>query len=568
MPNGSSRSPYAPALPGAIVHGLSIVPLVLLLGWYWATPGVVRNLDWHVHVCWIGGYADALAHGVPYPRWIDTPNAGLGAPVFLLYPPLSHFLGAVAALASDATVGLKAVVSLATLMQFLGARSWFMLHTSRGDVGLLAAAFCVAPQVVAPGYWFNMPATALGLACAAWTLSLLDPLRVLSLRQLAGLGLASGALLLTHLPTALTAMPAMGALVLAAARMQPAEGGRRLGALLVGTLLAAPYLLAAWLSADLMNSGFLRENPLWRIEQNLWPLAGDPLTRALAENAIWFRLAAYWGLSLALAAVLMLQIRRRLDGTAVLLAGVAALCFALMFDISQPLYEAVPALQWLQFGWRWQGLFLLVALGLVARALGHTQARRSSAIGLGILLGLALLSALGPQPQAAFWGRARTSPAEGDRAAARCLWDTLEHRPRSMGDHWQLDSRELPQSLQVLDGRTHVLAATRSPHARQYRLHVDFPGRVRLDALAFPGWVAERNGRLVETLTSDAGLIEMDLPAGSHHLQLRYRAPLPVRVSEAVSVLLLGLLAWLLVRGSRPVVRRCNATRDANRRRG
>lgn len=552
MPNGSLRSPYAPALPGAIVHGLSIVPLALLLGWYWSTPGVVRNLDWHVHVCWISGYADALAHGVPYPRLIDTPNAGLGAPVFLLYPPLGHLLGALAALASSATVGLKTVVSLATLLQYFGARSWFLLHTSRGNAALLAAAFCVAPQVVAPGYWFNMPATALGLAFAAWTLSLLDPLRASSVRQLAALSLVSGLLLLSHLPTALTAMPAMAALLLATLRQQPTSAALRLAALLTGTVVASPYLLATWLSADLLHADFLRENPLWRVEQNLWPLSGEPLTRALAENAGWFRLAAFCGLAVALVALLVLQVRRRLDASAVLLAIVALLCLSLMFAFSAPLYEAIPALQWLQFGWRWQGLFLLVVLGLAARALGDAPVGASTTVGLVVMLVLAVLSALGPDPRSAFWTRARTSSAEGIGAATRCLWDTLEHRPRSMGEGWRVDSRELPQTLQVLDGRTHVLAATRSPHARHYRLHVDFPGRVQLDALAFPGWVVELDGRVVEVQTGDTGLIELVLPAGSHRLTLRYSAPLPIRIAEGMSVLLLGWLVWLLVRRRRP----------------
>lgn len=516
----------------------------------------MRNLDWHVHVCWISGYADALAHGVPYPRWIDTPNAGLGAPVFLLYPPLGHLLGALAALASSATVGLKTVVSLATLLQYFGARSWFLLHTSRGNAALLAAAFCVAPQVVAPGYWFNMPATALGLAFAAWTLSLLDPLRASSVRQLAGLSLVSGLLLLSHLPTALTAMPAMAALLLATLRQQPASAALRLAALLMGTVVASPYLLATWLSADLLHTDFLRENPLWRVEQNLWPLSGEPLTRALAENAGWFRLAAFCGLAVALVALLVLQIRRRLDASAVLLAIVALLCLSLMFAFSAPLYAAIPALQWLQFGWRWQGLFLLMVLALAARALGEARAVTAAAMGLGLLLGLGVLSALGPDPQAPFWGRTRTSAAEGSDAAARCLWDTLEHRPRSMGNRWRVDSRELPQSLQVVDGRTHVLAATRSPHARHYRLHVDFPGRVRLDAIAFPGWGVELDGHAKEAQTSDDGLIEIDLPAGGHELFLRYSAPLPVRLSEGVSVMLLLVLTWLLMFGTRPAARR------------
>jgi hypothetical protein len=533
---------------------VSILPLVLLLGWYWASPGVVRNLDWHVHVCWISGYADALGHGLPYPRWIDTPNAGLGAPVFLLYPPLGHFLGALAASIGGATAGLKFVVSLATILQFLGARSWFSLHTSGGNAGLLAAAFCVAPQAVAPGYWFNMPATALGLACVAWVLALLDPRRDTSPRQAAGLALACGALLLAHLPTAITALPVAAALWLASLRQRPAAAAARIGAAFVGLLLASPYLLAAWLSRDLLHTDFLRENPLWRIDHNLWPLVGDATTRALAANAAWFRLAALLTMALASIALLALWRRHALDAGTALLAAATLLCCALMFTLSAPVYQGLPFLQWLQFGWRWQGVCLLGTLGLVARALGGSRLRTAPAIVLPVLGLLATLTLLGPDAHAPFWKRSRTSALEADTAAARCGWDTLEHRPRSMGDAWQMDSRLLPQSVQVLDGRTHVQQATRAPHHRQYRLHVDFPGRLRLDALAFPGWTAELDGQPVAVDSGTGGLFELDLPAGSHHLHLRYRAPMAVRVAEGISLALLLALIGLLLRG-RPLQR-------------
>jgi len=528
----------------------------------------VRNLDWHVHVCWISGYADALGHGVLYPRWIDTPNAGLGAPVFLLYPPLGHFIGALVALGSDAAIGLKVLVSLATLLQFSGARHWFGLHTSRGTASLLATAFCIAPQAVAPGYWFNMPASAIGLAFAAWTLALVDPHRSTSARQLAGLCLASGAMLLSHLPTALTTLPALCALLLATLRACPVAAAWRAGALLGGTLLASPYLLAAWLSIDLLHSDTLWQNPLWRIQDNLWPLVGDPSTRSLAENAAWFRASAYGGLAVGLLATLALWHRRRLDGTAVLLGLAGLLCFALMFRLSIPVYEALPALQWLQFGWRWQGVFLVVVLSLLARALGNSHARVAPALGLLAVGAFAALSLLGPDPTSPFWARGRTVVENTEAAAKRCIWDTLEHRPRWMGDGWQVGSRELPQAPQVLDGRIHVLAATRGPHARDYRLHVDFPARVRLDALAFPGLVVERNGRVVAFDIGANGLIELDLDAGPQLLSLRYSAPLQVRVAEGVSLVMLSVLTWLLGRPRQHARTGTLPTRGATGRRG
>lgn len=542
---------YAPGRRDAIVHMVGALGPLLLGVWYWSEAAFVENLDWHVHLCWIEGYRQSLAAGVFYPRWIDTPNAGLGAPVFLLYPPFAHFVAAAIASLSDSSYGLKMVVTLATLTQFLGATAWFRLYVSPPTATLLGAAFCVAPAAIVPGYWFNMPAMAMGIAATTWVVAFLDPRYQPHTRSVLLLAVASGVLLLSHLPTALTAAPICLALLLGGVFVDRVAVLKRALALSIGTVLAAPYLLAAWLSMDLMHADYLHEGELWQIAHNLLPLSGDSQTRALGANTLWFQVSALAGLSVATLAMLIRGLKGGIQMRFVLLLAVFLFSTAAMFELAAPLYEAVPILQWLQFGWRWQAASMLLALGLLAMSLeGEWRAWRAG-VAVSILVGLACLTAWGPGGGVRFWKVERVASASATEAARSCRWDTLEHRPRSMGESWQVASRQLPRSPQVLDGRVHWIGIKRTPHRRNYSLHVDFPATIRFDVLAFPGWEASINGASADYAVSDDGLAELRLGAGYQEVSFSYRAPALVRMGEWLALCLAALVLVLLVRSWR-----------------
>jgi hypothetical protein len=70
-----------------------------------------------------------------------------------------------------------------------------------------------------------------------------------------------------------------------------------------------------------------------------------------------------------------------------------------------------------------------------------------------------------------------------------------------------------------------VLADSSSPRRESVRYRADGPGRVLFARLAWPGYTATVDGREVEVEDGPAGLVAVDVPAGSGTLVLRHETP-------------------------------------------
>jgi hypothetical protein len=73
-------------------------------------------------------------------------------------------------------------------------------------------------------------------------------------------------------------------------------------------------------------------------------------------------------------------------------------------------------------------------------------------------------------------------------------------------------------------------------------------GILVLTDLAYPGWIAEKEGRPMELLRADGYFRAVALPAGSHRVVFRYR-PLSFYAGAAISLAALGVILVLLYRG-------------------
>jgi hypothetical protein len=70
-----------------------------------------------------------------------------------------------------------------------------------------------------------------------------------------------------------------------------------------------------------------------------------------------------------------------------------------------------------------------------------------------------------------------------------------------------------------------VRADGSAPQTETVRYSSATGGRLLLARLAWPGYTATVDGRRVSTSLGPAGLLRVELPAGQHELEVRYRAP-------------------------------------------
>jgi hypothetical protein len=86
-------------------------------------------------------------------------------------------------------------------------------------------------------------------------------------------------------------------------------------------------------------------------------------------------------------------------------------------------------------------------------------------------------------------------------------------------------------------------------------VRLDGPATVRIHPYYFPGWQVRVDSQLVEARVSNPhGLIEVDVPAGEHRIDVRMGSTPPRRAGTITSwmtlVLLLGLWFWPSRRGN------------------
>jgi uncharacterized membrane protein len=170
---------------------------------------IADNLDFNLP--WIASFADQLAKGDLYPRWLTDYAGGLGAPVFYFYGPAPFYLAA----ATDAAcIGCDAQASLVVvhlLFYSLPAATFFAWARSFGGVRL--SLLIAGLYVTMPYHLVDMERRGSLGESAAYVfmpLVLLGLRRAISARTFPFMGVfAYAALAYSHLPTAVLFTPVL-----------------------------------------------------------------------------------------------------------------------------------------------------------------------------------------------------------------------------------------------------------------------------------------------------------------------------------------------------------------------
>ena len=302
--------------------------------------GPLRLNDSHwINYVWADQFNTAIAHGDLWPRWLAQSHGGLGAPDFYFYGPVSFWLTAPFGL-----IGLSpwpSLLSAATVALWLSGLAMGCFLDGRARHPALGAALYMALP-------YHLLDFGMRGALAEFTAYALLPLIALGVARRSPwrIAFAYGALILTHLPTALLAsLFLVPSLTLAEAR-RDAKAWLRIGAGFVfGLMLAAPYLLPAVLLRRYAEITTMTGIPA--LQAVRWTiLSPDPHMR---DGLLLMGLIAG-----ALAIPALAMVRRDWRGWFVL--ALLAMGLGLI-----PALWTIPILAQVQFPWR---LFVLADFGL------------------------------------------------------------------------------------------------------------------------------------------------------------------------------------------------------------
>ena len=303
----------------------------------------------------------------------------------------------------------------------------------------------------------------------------------------------------------------------------------------------------------------------------------DPLG---ANDGMGFQIGAL-ALILAAAGLFVLQrdMNRNQRAPMIFLAAASLGVMLVMAPISKPLWEAIPTLAVIQFPWRLLLLVSFTACALAGLALVQLLALRPLSLpgahalhedGSGLLL-FVLLAVVGT----AAYADPTLQPIEPWREDGRAVYRfEVEHPDMITGTQWTealfttspMSADYASPAYAEVHGRTNALTRlmVQSGAGRVLRqesagshfggvVAMQTPGVVRVNLLYFPGWRATIDGAPAAVrIAGAAGLMELDVPAGEHTIELRMGSTPARTLGTVISWAMLAIVAALLFWRARP----------------
>lgn len=524
-----------------LLAGLSLLLMAPAL----LAPGTMSG-DSFIHVRWQYFFAESLWQGNLYPRWLSAMNHGFGSPAFFIYPPLEQWLAALfwplLPGGGFAPQRMMAGLALALALSGWGCMRWIRaMGAGRGAALVGAAAYLILPY---HGYFNSYQRGALAelvaMAVLPFGFAYAHAMKARARLGWAGFALSIAAMLYSHAPTALFAVPITCgyALLLADRADRLALFLTTMAAALLGAGLAGAYLGTALTQAGAINGAVLFDG-LYQT-QNYLLLSAAPWP----DTRIQMLVSAIVLLHLILLALLILLLRRSgaITRPVPFMIIACGLIFVAMTSVAHSVWA--PHLPWskIQFAWRMlsvQTLMLAGLTGLAWQAAGRPVWR---AMLIGLLLLLAADIALFT---ARLLHSTSSSPVDGPAWPATLREEAAEYR---LGDLAMLDRQFGAREAMVVDGRATIEGVRRRERGFDLAVDAISPATVAIRQFAYTGWEARLDGGAWNPAGRSAGrggVATMIVLPGRHQVELR----LTTQPGECLGKALSGLAILLLLAG-------------------
>lgn len=578
-----------------------MLALCLVAIWpFLSRPALPRDSDAELHVFRVAELVHLVKGGEWYPRWATDFYYGYGYPLFNFYGPLTYYIAAAFAVLPglDVVAGTKAVFVLGMLLAAMGAYAFARDRWGASGGILAAAAYVYAPYLLLfDPYLRGNLAETFALGVGPWALWGLGRLAAGGGRRyLVVTALSWAALLITHNVMALLFS---GLLLIVAVFEWLARRSRRalvegVAALGLGLGLAAFY----WLPVLAERRYIQNENIIQGYFDfhghfvSLGELLGPANVPDLGATFPDFHFNAGLGQVILVALVVILFLYNFIPNAAnqsgqpeesqesvislnartplAIFWFVVALGLTfLILPVSEPLWEAIPPLAYVQFPWKLLGPLAFPAAVLVGavprladQLLGERAALGAAAGGLLLIWLTALPNTFPPAWNPDFGGATvadhfrfeRQGRAVGTTSAAEYLPIWVKRQPGP--SMWLAEAYEAGRAPNKLDPAglpegARVLEFTHTPTTDRFVVDSPQPFTARVLTFYFPGWRAWVDGAEVKIAPHDTdGFITLPVPAGQHTVKLRFGDTPPRTAGALVSLASLAALGLVLAVGS------------------
>ncbi len=559
--------------------------LVITPFFWWGNPS---GHDFEFHMFSWMEVLGQWQHGIAYPRWAALAHWGYGEARFLFYPPASWTLGAAlgAVLPWMIVPGAYCwiVLTLAGAAMYRLARQWL----PAGDALFAATLYALNPYHLLIVYWRSAYAEL--LAAPLLPLLLLCLLRLFSresepgFRPMLWLSLTLAAAWLTNAPAAVMiyystaglalVLAAIGASAAVSEPSQRSQARRlllwslvRTGlAMLLGAGLASFYLVPAIYEQGWVNLSEVLSPGVRPQDNFLFTMLADPdhnrfnlLVSTIAVVEIGILVLAIRGLSVRALATWFSKGKKHLEAATpggpdtrcasreifiqsrwILLAAWGSACAALMLAPSNPLWQHLPKLRFVQLPFRWLLCMNAALAMLLAMA---TQRWITRMLASGFLLAAVILAGYRTQPP--WWDTAADIREMSDAITDGSGYEGTDEYVPAGADPYELN-KGLPRISDASGAAapSEVLAWTQTE--KHFTVNATAPENVTVRLFSYPAWEVVVNGKpTVTQKTAVTELIVIPVAAGANDVHIYFRRTIDRFVGNIVSLISLLLFAVL-----------------------
>jgi 6-pyruvoyl-tetrahydropterin synthase-like protein len=471
--------------------------------------------------------------GIVYPRWASLAHFGYGEPRFIFYPPASWVLGTILSaifpwrLVSSIYIWLALVA--AGLSMFLLARQWF----DRRDATYAAVLYAINPYHLTIVYWRSAFAELLASSLLPLLLLLLLRADEKGRRITVLLALPLAAAWLINAPAAVMVHYSLVLLMIVIAWQRNSLKVLVTGstAVVLGAALAAFYLLPAVYEQGWVNIGEAVSAGSRPLDNFLFVHTPDAEHDAFNRVISWIAIAEIsLTIILTMMAAWAAQRWRWRPRNSALWASLviwAAVCTVLMLSISNPLWDILPKLRFMQFPWRW-----LLCLGIPFTLLTAMGVRRWTVRLALYLVTLCVLAFVWQRFQPPWWDTAADLREIQDNVATGTGYEgTDEYTPAGVDpSSVDKDGPRVTVDGVTVDGVTvdgPARAAIRvlewEAEQKSFTAEMSAPDNLALHLFNYPAWRVEVNGRQVQAATREGtGQMLVPVQAGANRVQITF----------------------------------------------
>jgi len=510
-----------------IVWGI-LTALLLYAAWPLLTSGFIPTHDGEYHIIRIWQFSKMLASGNWFPRWAPDLNSGYGLPLFNFHYPFPDYIGS---FWHGIGFRLADSVKLTLFTGYAGAVVFANLWLSTMFPPLTSLIGTVVYMFVP--YWFvnlYVRGSVGEVLAMTWVMMCLYAVEKKRIRLAA---VAMGLLIVTHNITAMMFAPVLTLyLLLRRLRMWPAVG--------VGVGLAAYFWIPAIFERRFvtgLNTVNYRDYfpPLYRLLVPSWGtgfqggVGGD----TVMSPQIGIIPLVVYGIAVILA---MRGVwRKRLVKRGVFWGIIAVTAVFMMLRISEPVWQVFMFLAFIQYPWR-----ILSFLTITAGFFGAFVARRLPRwIGIGLAALAVMVTTQYVRPvkyevrNDAYY-LSRRNFTDGTSSLGNAF--TTKWSP------WK-DSRARSR-MEVIHGDAKLSRITRAGTTVSADAEVKENAVVQVNTLYYPGWRVTIDGTPTE-MRHENGVLQVDVPAGSHRIIAHFGETMLRTVANCVSVISLLYVIFL-----------------------